>query len=121
MDTIAVELLVGVAGRGFSWHPGQTVDMSEDDAARWCDGERARRIQRPGGPAETTQHPGPPERTDEPVRGDRPAPPPRRGPGSGDKAWRAYAAAAAVDVPADAKREQIWPLLEAGGVATGIP
>ncbi|MGC5033073.1 hypothetical protein [Micromonospora sp. DT229] len=49
---------------------------------------------------------------------DQHGPPPKSGAGSGDKAWRAYAADRDVEVPADAKREQVWSLLAEAGVPT---
>lgn len=41
MDTKRVRMLVGISGDDFGWHPGQIVDMTADEAAKWADGERA--------------------------------------------------------------------------------
>lgn len=115
---VAVEILVSIAGDEFSWAPRDVVDLPEAEAAKWCDNIRARYVDRPAGPVETTERPGP-EQPGGPEREStaRPAPPPRSGPGSGDRAWRTYAAALDVAVPAEAKREQVWQLLAAAGVA----
>ncbi|NJP33689.1 hypothetical protein [Micromonospora thermarum] len=114
---VAVRILTSISGLEFSWHPGEEIDLPEDEAAKWCDNVRACYVDRPGGPVETTDRPGP-QRTDKPAREttERPAPPPRSGPGSGDRAWRTYAAAVDVVVPAEAKREQVWQLLQDAGV-----
>lgn len=37
---IPVRILEGVGGADFSWAPGQIVEMSEEDAAKWADGYR---------------------------------------------------------------------------------
>ena len=75
----------------------------------------------PEDPASSDTPTDPPGPVDPEDPSDQPGPevPPKKGPGSGDKAWREYAAACGVDVPDDAKREQIWPLLEAAGIPTG--
>ncbi|MFG2056685.1 hypothetical protein ACGFI9_21945 [Micromonospora sp. NPDC048930] len=114
---VAVRILTSISGLEFSWHPGEEIDLPEAEAAKWCDNVRACYVERLGGPVETTSQPGPqgPGGPDRETT-ERPVPPPRGGPGSGDKAWRAYAAAAGVVVPAEAKREQVWQLLEAAGV-----
>jgi hypothetical protein len=55
-----IELIVGVGGPDFAWAPGEVVDLPEEEAAKWADGERARR--RPdldGPPRETTHRPDP--------------------------------------------------------------
>lgn len=36
-----VRILQGVSGLDFSWAPGELVEMSEEDAELWVDGERA--------------------------------------------------------------------------------
>jgi hypothetical protein len=118
-----VELLVGVSGLDFAWKPGQIVDMSDEQAAAWADGVRGRVVEPVPPPAPAT----PPADTadsgvDEPPVDETPAdpvPPPRSGAGSGVEAWRAYAAAHEVEVPADAKREQIWVILADAGVDIG--
>lgn len=129
-----IEVLTGIAGEDFSWRKGQLVELDQAEADRWADGRRARLVDvqpagretttrpvpehdtPPGGPARETAVPSEPERTgDDP---ERPAPPPKKGPGSGDKAWQQYAAAWGVDVPDGARREDIWPLLDAAGVPT---
>ena len=68
-----VEILVGVGGDDFAWRPGELLDMSDEDAGKWADGERGRLVaerqtERPGGPIETTEQrppatPGPPRET----------------------------------------------------------
>ncbi|MFI6160387.1 hypothetical protein ACIA59_10605 [Micromonospora haikouensis] len=129
-----IEVLTGIAGDDFSWRRGQLVELDQADAEQWADGRRARLVDLqppvretttrpvpehdvpPPGPArETAVPPATPERTGDP---ERPSPPPRKGPGSGDKAWQQYAAAWQVDVPDGARREDIWPLLDAAGVPT---
>lgn len=44
-----VRVLVSVAGTGFTWHPGEIVEMPEEQAAKWCDGERAERVEQARG------------------------------------------------------------------------
>ncbi len=114
---VAVEILTSIAGSEFSWRPREVVDLPQDEAVKWCDNIRARYVDRPAEPVETTDQPAP-GRDSGPGREttDRPGPPPRSGLGSGDKAWRAYAAACDVVVPAEAKREQVWQALEAAGM-----
>jgi hypothetical protein len=117
----AVELLVGVAGADFSWAPGEIVEMDDAGAAAWADGIRGR-LHTPVGPPPTpADEPAPvevagDEGTDEPDAAI--AVPPKNGAGSGVEAWRAYAEAHQVEVPADAKREQIWAALADAGVPT---
>lgn len=36
-----IRILQAIAGSGFSWAPGDLVDVDEDEAAAWADGERA--------------------------------------------------------------------------------
>ncbi|KUH38388.1 MULTISPECIES: hypothetical protein [Streptomyces] len=36
-----IRMLVSVAGAGFSWQPGQVVDLPGAEAAKWADGVRA--------------------------------------------------------------------------------
>lgn len=38
-----IRILVPVAGTDFSWAPGDVVDVDEETARAWCDGERAER------------------------------------------------------------------------------
>lgn len=44
--------------------------------------------------------------------------PPKSGKGSGDEAWRSYAASNGVEVDDDAKRDQIIAALDEAGVPT---
>jgi hypothetical protein len=37
--------LVAVGGHDFAWHPGQVVDLPDEEAAAWADGERARYLE----------------------------------------------------------------------------
>lgn len=37
-------MLDSVAGADIDWQPGQIIEMSEADAAKWADGERAERV-----------------------------------------------------------------------------
>lgn len=50
-----------------------------------------------------------------------PALPPRSGAGSGKEAWAEYAAAAGLEVPDGAARDDIIALLEQAGIATRPP
>lgn len=78
-----IQLIVGVGGLDFSWAPGEVVDLPEEEAAKWADGERAIRRRdlddpqrettdrrppatpNPGGPARDTTDATPPiERAD---------------------------------------------------------
>ncbi|MFD9515944.1 hypothetical protein [Streptomyces sp. NPDC059979] len=36
-----IRILQGVAGADFSWSPGDEVELSADEAAKWADGYRA--------------------------------------------------------------------------------
>ncbi|MFI0528542.1 hypothetical protein ACH3XX_00660 [Streptomyces scabiei] len=36
-----VRILQGVSGLDFAWAPGDVIDMDDDEAERWADGERA--------------------------------------------------------------------------------
>jgi hypothetical protein len=109
-----VELLVGVSGLDFSWKPGEVVDMSDEQAAAWADGVRGRLVDAgPPPPPPAAPAAGRPGGDEEP---GEPVPPPKSGAGSGVEAWRAYADAHEVDVPADAKREQIWAALADAGI-----
>jgi hypothetical protein len=47
--------------------------------------------------------------------GDTPEPPPRSGPRGSGQAWRDYATAVGVDVPADAKRDDVIAALRKAG------
>ncbi len=38
-----MKLLVSVAGED-GWYPGQEVEVDDETAAKWCDGERAVRV-----------------------------------------------------------------------------
>lgn len=40
-----VLMLTAVAGTGFSWTPGQVVELDDDQAAAWADGERGRYLE----------------------------------------------------------------------------
>jgi hypothetical protein len=109
-----VELLVGVSGLDFTWKPGEIVDMSGEQAAAWADGVRGRLVE-PVPPAPPATEPA----GESPADDEAPAelvPPPKSGAGSGVEAWRAYAEANDVEIPADAKREQIWAALADAGI-----
>lgn len=43
VETVSVRFLTSVGGTDVSYVPGQVVEMSTEDADRWCDGERAER------------------------------------------------------------------------------
>jgi hypothetical protein len=62
---------------------------------------------------EDGEHPFPESSADE---GD--TPPPKAGAGSSAEAWSKFAASKGVDVPADAKRDDVIAALEAAGVPT---
>ncbi len=36
-----IRILQSVAGGDFSWAPGELVELPDDEAAKWADGERA--------------------------------------------------------------------------------
>ncbi|MFJ8140650.1 hypothetical protein [Streptomyces sp. NPDC096013] len=36
-----IRVLQGISGTDFSWHPGQLVDLDDEEAAKWADGHRA--------------------------------------------------------------------------------
>lgn len=36
-----IRILQAVAGLDFSWTPGEEVELPDDEAAKWADGERA--------------------------------------------------------------------------------
>lgn len=48
-----MRILVPVAGHD-GWFPGQEVDVDEETAAKWCDGERAVRVEDRSRPAESS-------------------------------------------------------------------
>ncbi len=52
-QSVAVRLLVAVAGADFSWTPGQEVDMPPEQAAIWADGVRGEYVS-PAPAVETT-------------------------------------------------------------------
>jgi hypothetical protein len=55
-----IKLLVSVAGED-GWYPGQEVDVDEETAAKWCDGERAERVdEKPTDKREQPRKPVPP-------------------------------------------------------------
>jgi hypothetical protein len=39
-----VLMLDSVVGKDIDWQPGQVIEMSEADAAKWADGIRAKRV-----------------------------------------------------------------------------
>lgn len=52
---------------------------------------------------------------------DGDGPPPKAGPGSGASAWVEYSKSKGVDVPADARRDDVIAALEKAGFATDRP
>jgi hypothetical protein len=50
-----------------------------------------------------------------PASSDSPKPPPQAGPGSSGEVWRDYAKAVGVEVPQDAKRDDVIDLVKAAG------
>lgn len=43
----SIRVLQGVAGDDFSWIPGDVVDLSDEEAAKWADGYRAEYVTPP--------------------------------------------------------------------------
>ncbi|GGZ53243.1 hypothetical protein [Streptomyces rubiginosohelvolus] len=39
-----VQILTAIGGLGFSWQPGQVIDLPDEQAALWADGVRAKRV-----------------------------------------------------------------------------
>lgn len=37
-----LQILTAIGGLGFSWQPGQIIDLPDDEAAPWADGVRAK-------------------------------------------------------------------------------
>lgn len=58
-----MKLLVPVAGED-GWYPGQEVEVDEETAAKWCDGERAERVKdrSTAGPVDEPVRQPPPEK-----------------------------------------------------------
>lgn len=40
MAVAKVQIIQSISGTAFAWQPGQVVDMPDDEAAKWADGER---------------------------------------------------------------------------------
>lgn len=59
-----------------------------------------------------------PEAFDHVHVGAEPTPPPKAGKGSGEDAWRTYADAVGVEVPADASRDDVIAAIETAGKPT---
>lgn len=65
-----IRILQGVSGDGFSWSPGDEVDLPEEEAAKWADGYRAERLS----PAPKAPAPAPDsDDADESVEDEAPA------------------------------------------------
>lgn len=44
-----IRILQAVAGLDFSWAPGDVVELGDEEAAAWADGERAELVDSPDG------------------------------------------------------------------------
>lgn len=49
-----IRILTAIGGLGFSWRPGELVDLDETEAAKWADGVRAEYAAPPPPPAGNT-------------------------------------------------------------------
>ncbi|MFJ9895244.1 hypothetical protein ACIQPR_18205 [Streptomyces sp. NPDC091280] len=65
-----IRVLQGISGIDFSWHPGQLVDLDEDEAAKWTDGHRAELVDELPPPPPATQPAGDPPQVKDPGDGD---------------------------------------------------
>lgn len=52
-----LRILTGISGLDFSWHPGQLVDLDDEEAAKWADGVRAELVDQAPPPPPDPQAP----------------------------------------------------------------
>lgn len=62
-----IRILTAIGGLGFSWRPGELVDLDDEAAAKWADGVRAEYADTPPPPVDDDQ--APPADGDDPPTG----------------------------------------------------
>ncbi|MEU0522762.1 hypothetical protein [Streptomyces niveus] len=64
-----IRILTAISGLGFSWRPGEQVELDDTEAAKWADGVRAEYTEPPPPPAGNAP---PPDDDDQDGRDDEP-------------------------------------------------